>query len=102
METEKSWSNDIYQSSLESGDPMWPMPLVQSYRSKLSSKFADMANCADGWGGAITAALFLESFVGSTPWAHLDIYAWNDKSRGALQEMGGSGQAVQCLARWLS
>ena len=94
--------DDIYQSSVESGDPMWPMPLIQSYRSKLSSKFADISNCTDGFGGAITAALFLESFVGDVLWAHLDIYAWNDGPKGALQEVGGSGQAVQCLSRWLS
>ena len=92
----------IYKSSLESGDPMWPMPIVQNYRSKLDSKFAHIQNCADGFGGAVTAALFLECFVRKVPWAHLDIYAWNDGVKGALQEVGGSGQAVQCLARWLA
>ena len=93
---------EIYQSSLQSGDLLWHMPLVQSYRSQLDSTFADIQNCSDSWGGAVTAALFLESFVKDIPWAHLDIYAWNDRAKGALCEIGGSGQAVQCLAHWLS
>lgn len=77
------------------GDLMWRMPLYQVYRSQLRSTFADMSNCSDsGFGGAITAALFLESFVRNRPWAHLDIYAWRDSAGGAWSESGGSGQAV--------
>lgn len=91
----------IYNSSLLSGDLMWPMPLIANYRSKLNSTFADIQNCSEGFGGAVTAALFLESFVRKTPWIHLDIYAWSDTPKGALQEVGGSGQAIQCLAHWL-
>ena len=93
--------DSIYNCSLASGDPMWPMPLIHSYRTQLTTPFADIQNCTDGFGGAVTAALFLESFVRKIPWAHLDIYAWNDSPKGALQEVGGSGQAVQCLAHWL-
>ena len=78
------------------------MPLIQKERSRLKSPFADILNCTDGFGGAVTAALFLESFVKDVPWAHLDIYAWNDKPQGALQEAGGSGQTLQCLAHWLA
>lgn len=59
-------------------------------------------NCTEGYGGAVTAALFLETYVGDVPWAHLDIYAWQDRPEGALTEPGGSGQMVQCLAEWLS
>lgn len=91
----------LSKAGVESGDLTWTMPLYQKYRSQLSSGFADMINSPDGFGGAITAALFLEKFAGGTPWAHLDIYAWKDSSEGAWLEAGGSGQSVLGLCTWL-
>ncbi len=84
------------------GDLNWPMPLYQKYRSTFTSNFADVINSPDGFAGAITAALFLEKFVGDLPWAHLDIYAWKDSAEGAWLEAGGSGQGVLCLSEWLT
>lgn len=95
-------SNAIAVASHEAGDLVWPMPLFQKYRSQTSSNFADMVNSVDGFGGAVTAALFLEKFVGDVPWAHLDIYAWKDSSDGCWLEGGGSGQSVLGLAEYLS
>jgi leucyl aminopeptidase len=68
------------------GEPAWPMPLWRPYASRLDSTVADMKNLGWGDGGAITAALFLERFVGQVPWAHLDIAgtAWTDTDRGTL------------------
>lgn len=84
-----------------SGELNWRMPLVGKYFSVLSSPFADFKNSADGFGGAITAALFLEKFCAGKKWAHLDVYSWNDKSSGALSSSGGSGQPVQSLVAWM-
>jgi leucyl aminopeptidase len=93
----------LNDSSLAMGDLMWRMPLFQPYRSSLRSTFGDVANASDGgFGGAITAALFLEPFVKKTPWAHLDIYAWKDSAGGAWSEAGGSGQPVQALSDFLT
>lgn len=83
------------------GDLSWPMPLYQRYRTQMNSNFADMVNAVDGFGGAVTAALFLQKFVGEVPWAHLDIYAWKDGAEGAWLESGGSGQSVAMLIEWL-
>lgn len=88
-------------AATESDDPVWRMPLVQKYFTSLSSPFADFKNSAEGFGGAITAALFLERFVKGKKWAHFDIYAWTDKPQGALQSVGGSGQIVQALIQFL-
>ncbi|HZW01211.1 MAG TPA: M17 family peptidase N-terminal domain-containing protein [Candidatus Deferrimicrobium sp.] len=68
------------------GEPAWPMPLWRGYAGQLDSTVADMKNLGWGDGGAITAALFLEHFVGDVPWAHLDIAgtAWSDTDRGPL------------------
>lgn len=92
----------LAKASAQAGEATWPMPLVQSYRTKMKSSFADMQNAVDGFGGAVTAALFLQSFVGTTPWAHLDIYGWADAPQGSLSEIGGTGQAVQTLVQFVS
>ena len=93
----------LSEAGVATGDLMWRMPLFQPYRAQLKSASADMMNSAEGgFGGAITAALFLESFVGQTPWAHLDVYAWKDGASGAWTEGGGNGQPVQALCEALT
>lgn len=90
----------LYEAGLRVGDICWRMPLVRKYFSSLRSPYADFKNSSEGFGGAITAALFLQKFVETTAWAHLDIYAWIDKAQGPL-EFGGSGQGVQLLIEFL-
>lgn len=92
----------IFEASLMRGDLAWRIPLYQPYRGALKSTFADCQNSADGFGGAITAALFLESFTKKVPFAHLDIYSWKDGASGAYSESGGNGQGVQMIAEVLS
>lgn len=93
--------DSLAAAGLEAGDLTWPMPLFQRYRSQMNSPFADMVNAIDGFGGAVTAALFLEKFVKDVPWAHFDIYAWKDSAEGCWLESGGSGQSIMGLAAWL-
>ncbi len=83
------------------GDYNWRMPLYQKYMAGLNSSFADFKNSADGFGGAITAALFLQKFIHQVKWAHLDIYAWSDKTYGAQNGGTASGQPIQALIQWL-
>ena len=51
-----------------------------------------------GEAGAITAALFLDEFVGSVPWAHLDIAGpmWSNSDSGWLQK-GMTGYGTRLL-----
>jgi leucyl aminopeptidase len=62
-------------------ESVWELPLERRYRSSLNSDVADIKNLGGANAGAITAALFLEEFVGDIPWAHIDIAgtAQNDK-----------------------
>lgn len=78
------------------GDPVWRMPLHKPYRRQLESKVADLSNISNGpYGGAITAALFLEHFVeGATPWVHFDVMAWNLGARPGRPE-GGEAMGVR-------
>jgi len=79
-------------------DPVWRLPLWQPYREKLDSKVADINNVSPGsYGGAITAALFLQEFVTpGTPWIHLYFMAWNEAARPGRPE-GGEAQGMRAL-----
>lgn len=92
----------ITQAGQRAGDLNWRMPLFEKYWAEMSSPFADFKNSGGSFGGAITAALFLQKFVRGKKWAHLDVYAWSDKAQGALTSSGGSGQPVQCLIEFLT
>lgn len=94
-------AEELNECGQRAGDFNWRMPLFGKMSSGMSTPFADIVNAVDGFGGAITAALFLEKFVRQKPWAHLDIYAWNDKANGVLSFSGGSGQPVQALVEFL-
>tara|TARA_R110002072_G_scaffold64203_2_gene159290 strand:- start:135976 stop:137481 length:1506 start_codon:yes stop_codon:yes gene_type:complete len=85
-----------------SGDYLWRMPLHRSQREKLNTPFADIVNSSGGFGGAIRAAMFLKDFKGDIPWAHLDLFHWSDSESGPYAHAGGTGQAVQCLAQFVS
>jgi len=64
----------LYASGLKTYDRVWPMPLWDDYNYQIKSDVADVKNVGGKWGGAITAAKFLEKFVEkSIPWVHLDI-----------------------------
>ncbi len=95
-------ANDLLAASQKMGDLAWRMPLYNPYMKGLNSDFADMTNAAAGHGGAITAALFLEKFVGKTKWAHLDIFGWTSSTKPSLVQKGGSGQAVETLIGYFS
>jgi len=64
------------------GEKSWRMPLETEYNDQLESKIADITNCGTRYGGAITAALFLQNFVEDKPYAHIDIAGpvWDDKT----------------------
>ncbi|OOG36893.1 leucyl aminopeptidase family protein [Rhodanobacter sp. C05] len=79
-------------------DPLWRLPLWRPYRRMLDSYLADFANAGPSrHAGAITAALYLERFVpDSTPWLHLDTYAWNDSDRPG-RPRGGEAMGLRAL-----
>ncbi|MDT0165285.1 leucyl aminopeptidase family protein [Actinotalea sp. AC32] len=87
------------------GEPLWRMPLVEDYRAAIRSDVADVrhvpADSTTG-GGSITAALFLQRFVGGRRWAHLDI-AGPARSSSATHEVpeGATGFGARALLRWL-
>ncbi|GAB3662285.1 hypothetical protein GCM10027596_23450 [Nocardioides korecus] len=84
-----------------SGEPVWRMPLSSEYESKLASKIADADN-APGGPPAVTAALFLQHFVGGLPWAHLDIASVGDAPKDSFEwTEGPTGFGARLLLAWL-
>jgi leucyl aminopeptidase len=83
-------------------DPLWPMPLWAGYEDELASKIADLNNVASSTlAGAIFGALFLKRFVSeSTPWVHIDLYAWNSKDRPG-RSIGAEAQSLRGVYRYL-
>ncbi|MFA5774692.1 MAG: leucyl aminopeptidase [Ilumatobacteraceae bacterium] len=73
MGNNQKWINQILSASDRTDEKLWQLPLEHEYRKMIDSYIADMKNVGGADAGAITAALFLEEFVGSVPWAHLDI-----------------------------
>ena len=71
------------RASQQTFDPVWRLPLWAPYERMLRSTVGELSNTGDSpFGGAITAALFLQRFVDAkTPWAHLDVYGWNPADR---------------------
>lgn len=94
-------AESLNTAGFRAGDLNWRMPLYGKYFGELSSPFADFKNSGGSFGGAITAALFLQKFVRGKKWAHLDVYSWTDKAQGAYAGVGGNGQPVQALIEYL-
>ena len=91
----------IAQAGKAAGEPLWRLPLAADYEDKLSSPVADADN-APGGPGAITAALFLQHFVGDRPWAHLDIASVGDAPVDSYEwTEGPTGFGARALLAWL-
>lgn len=89
---------DILRHGELQADPLWRLPLWQGYRDGLESLVADISSISDSpYAGAITAALFLQTFVDEgIPWAHLDMMAWNVASRPGRPK-GGEAMGLRAL-----
>jgi leucyl aminopeptidase len=89
----------VVAAAATAGEAVWPMPLPEDLKSSLKSTVADLANVGERWGGMLTAGLFLAEFVGTTPWAHLDVAgpAYNAKDPYGYTPAGGTGMGVRTL-----
>lgn len=88
----------VLSASRATGERTWRLPLDDDYKDMLKSNVADLKNVGGKWGGAVTAAKFLEQFVGDVPWVHLDIAgpSWADAD-SPTRDAGGTGCFVRTL-----
>lgn len=91
----------ITSAGLNNSDPVWRMPLHRPYDNLFESTIADMTNCpAQPFGGAITAALYLERFVEKTDWVHFDIMAFNVRHLSG-RPLGGEAFGIRSVFDYL-
>ena len=96
--TDDEWADALLRNGTAENDPVWRLPLWSGYDDWLKSPVADLNNVSSRpQAGAIVAALFLKRFVAAgVPWAHLDLYAWNDQARPGRPE-GGEAQTLRAV-----
>lgn len=90
-------AHDLQKISMEVEDPMWHMPLWDGYKNDVVSPNADLTNSGNNPAGSITAALFLQNFVGEgVPWIHLDHYAWEQAGKPG-RPRGGADTGLRAI-----
>jgi leucyl aminopeptidase len=101
MGNDQSFIDEFLAAAKRAGEKMWQMPMDDEYRDLIKSIVADVANSGGRFAGMITAAKFLQEFVGDTPWVHVDIAAaaWNDEEKPYLPK-GPSGVGVRSLVEF--
>lgn len=94
----QSWCDEVVAAAKRAGELVWQLPMFDLYNELLKSDVADVRNIGGRWGGAITAAKFLEKFVAEKPWVHLDIagpaFASSNKPH---REGGATGHMLRTL-----
>jgi leucyl aminopeptidase len=99
MSNNEDWSNRVLAAARRVGEKAWPLPMFPHYAEMIKSDVADIKNTGGTrYAGAISAAKFLEEFVGGVPWVHLDIAgpAWVEHEN-ASHDPGGTGCFVRTL-----
>ena len=89
----------LKEAAQATDEPVWQLPLEKKYRKQLDSEVADISNLGGPFAGSTTAALFLQEFVGDTPWAHVDIAGTMQvDSDEAWRSKGATGFGARLLA----
>ncbi len=99
MTNDQEWCDAVAGAARRCGEDAWQLPMFAEFGQQIKSEVADIKNIGKGrWGGAITAAKFLEEFVAEKPWVHIDIAgpAFLESSKPWL-DAGGSGAMVRTL-----
>jgi leucyl aminopeptidase len=91
-------SERLTASGLATGEKVWRMPLAPEYDKLIDHDVADMKNIGGRYGGAITAAQFIQRFVNNVPWAHIDLAGTAmDSNKSAISQGWASGWGVRLL-----
>lgn len=91
----------LQKLSFEINDPVWQMPLYQSYRRHLKADTGDIVNSAGLPGDLIYSALFLQGFVAEgIDWVHFDTFAWESSSRPGRSK-GGADMGMRAMFEYL-
>lgn len=99
MTNDQAWCDSLKAAADRAGEQVWQLPMNADFGEQIRGEVADIKNVGNGrWGGAMTAAKFLEEFVAGKPWTHMDIAgpAFLERAKPHL-DAGGSGAYVRTL-----
>jgi leucyl aminopeptidase len=100
MGTDRKAIDRLRENCAITGEGLWQLPLCDAYRKAIRSEIADVKNVGNRWGGAITAAKFLQEFTEDTPWVHLDIAGMDLEHDGrAFACKGATGFGVRTIVQ---
>ena len=69
----KKFTSQLIESSINSGENIWELPIYKEYKEQYQSDIADIKNTGGMYAGATTGAMIIGEFVGDSSWIHLDI-----------------------------
>ncbi len=102
MTNDQPWCDQVLTAAKAAGENLWQLPMFDLYDELIKGDVGDIKNTGGRWGGAISAAKFLQRFVGGKPWVHLDIagpaFASSTKP---YREAGATGAYVRTLVELL-
>ncbi len=92
-------ANQMLAMNELSNDKVWQMPLISEYKQSLKGNISDLRNISSmSFAGSITAALFLEAFVESTDWIHIDMAGQTERAEFGTKY---SGYGVRLLSNYI-
>lgn len=91
----------LLESSRQTSENLWRMPLYESYKEQIKSDIADLKNTGGKPAGSVTAALFLQEFVNNVPWAHIDIAGTAFGKEKGYWPKNGVGFGVRLMTDFL-
>jgi leucyl aminopeptidase len=97
-------ADELLSASRSTGEKLWRMPIDKAFDKMMDSKNADVKNTGGRWGGAATAAAFLQRFVQKdVPWSHIDLAGTAmDGARNDINQSWGAGWGVRLLDRFVA
>lgn len=105
MGNDQALMDRLLRAAALAGEQVWQLPLYDEFLEAMRGEISDLKNSAGREGGAERAAAFLREFVGTTPWAHLDIAGpafCEDRGAAPYVAPGGTGYGVRTLLRYLA
>lgn len=99
--TSQSLVDGLIEAGKSCGEIYWQLPLYAEYKDRLKSDIADLKNAESGGAGAILGALFINAFVGDTPWVHVDLSSTMIDKDLPLARKGAVGIGAGTLAEYL-
>jgi leucyl aminopeptidase len=98
LSNDDAWEATVAEAAAAAGEPVWRLPLHESYAELIRGRYADVMNAVESRkAGSITAAELLHRFVSDVPWAHLDIAGTGWDNGKPYCGQGGSGWGVHTL-----